>query len=189
MTGDVTERKRQLRIAAVGARRLMADAARDRAGAAITDHGLERWLGVGTIAAFVSVDTEPPTRTLLDHLVGSGTRVLLPVIDAMALDWAAYTGPADLTAGPLGITEPTTPRLGADAVLAADIVLVPALAVDRSGNRLGRGRGFYDRALIDVAAPIVAVVYDDELLDVVPAEAHDHRVDAVLRPAGITAFS
>jgi 5-formyltetrahydrofolate cyclo-ligase len=72
---------------------------------------------------------------------------------------------------------------------AASVVVVPALSVDRDGNRLGRGRGYYDRALSDIKAPVVAVVYDDELIDVVPAEPHDRRVDAVLRPRGLTSSS
>ena len=70
-----------------------------------------------------------------------------------------------------------------------ELVVVPALAVDRRGNRLGRGAGFYDRALAGSRpATVVAVIYDDELLDTVPAEAHDVPVHAVLTPAGLTAF-
>jgi 5-formyltetrahydrofolate cyclo-ligase len=71
----------------------------------------------------------------------------------------------------------------------AAIVVVPALSVDRRGNRLGRGRGYYDRALSDLAGSVVAVVYDDELIDEVPAEPHDRRVDAVLQPRGLTSSS
>jgi 5-formyltetrahydrofolate cyclo-ligase len=189
MTEDVATRKRQLRAAVLTTRREMPEPDRTHAGEAIAAHGVDQWRTAATVAAYVSVDTEPPTLLLLDALLGHGVRVLLPVIDAAALDWATYTGPADLSAGPLGLSEPTTPTLGADAVTQADVVIVPALAADRRGNRLGRGRGFYDRALIDVAAPIVAVVYDGELVDDVPAEAHDRRVDAVLRPAGLTILS
>jgi 5-formyltetrahydrofolate cyclo-ligase len=186
MSEDAATRKQQLRAAVLTARRDMPGPDRLAAGEAIAAHGVLRWRAAGTVAAYVSVDTEPPTLLLLDALLGHGARVLLPVIDALALDWAAYTGPADLSAGPLGLSEPATPRLGADALTQADVVIVPALAADRLGNRLGRGRGFYDRALIDVAAPIVAVLYDAELVDDVPAEAHDRRVDAILRPAGLT---
>jgi 5-formyltetrahydrofolate cyclo-ligase len=186
MTEDAAAGKVQLRVTVLAARQRLTSAARAAAGAAITDHGLAQWQGVGTIAAYYSVGIEPPTEALIEALLAGGSRVLLPVIDGAALDWAAYTGPNELTRGPFGLSEPSGPRLGEDALAQADVVVMPALAVDRLGNRLGHGRGFYDRALIDVAAPIVAVVYDAELIDDVPAEAHDHRVDAVLRPAGLT---
>jgi 5-formyltetrahydrofolate cyclo-ligase len=76
-----------------------------------------------------------------------------------------------------------------DAVARADLVLVPALAVDRGGVRLGRGGGSYDRALTRVGPgiPTIALLYDGELLDEVPADDHDQRVRLVARPsAGIT---
>jgi 5-formyltetrahydrofolate cyclo-ligase len=133
--------------------------------------------------------SEPSTRRLLDDLTAAGVRVLLPVVDGERLDWAAYTGAGDLTAGRLGIAEPTGPRLSPRALADAELVIVPALAVDRAGIRLGRGGGYYDRALADVTTSTVAIVYDTELLDHVPAEPHDHRIDAVLRPAGLSSLS
>jgi 5-formyltetrahydrofolate cyclo-ligase len=66
------------------------------------------------------------------------------------------------------------------------MLLVPALAVDRAGNRLGRGGGYYDRALSGIRAQVVAVIYDDELVDAVPHEPHDRLVDATLRPLGVS---
>ena len=74
----------------------------------------------------------------------------------------------------------------------ADAVLVPALAVDRAGNRLGRGGGSYDRVLARVGPliPLIALIYDDELLDHVPAERHDVPVRAAVSPlTGITVMS
>jgi 5-formyltetrahydrofolate cyclo-ligase len=78
------------------------------------------------------------------------------------------------------------PRLGAAAVGTADVVIVPALAVSRDGQRLGRGGGYYDRALL-LARPdavVVAVVFDEELVDELPTEAHDRRVAVVVTPSG-----
>lgn len=184
VTEGAAERKQLLREAVLATRRRLTSTAQAQADHAIANQGLAQWRGAEAIAAYLSVGSEPPTIRLLDALIARGIRVLLPVIEGLALDWATYTGPDDLTRGPHGLCEPTSARLGADALLGADVVIVPALSVDRLGNRLGRGRGFYDRALIDVAAPIVAVVYDAELIDSVPTEPHDHRVDAVLRPAG-----
>lgn len=186
MTDDAPARKQRLRAELLAARRARSASVRDSAGEAIAAHGIESCRGATTVAAYLAVEHEPPTLLLLDTLRSHGVQVLLPVIDGVGLDWAPYAGPAGLAPGPLGLSEPSTPRLGVEAASAADVVVVPALAVDRLGNRLGRGRGFYDRALINVSAPVIAVVYDDELVDEVPAEPHDRRVDAVLRPGGFT---
>ena len=91
--------------------------------------------------------------------------------------------------GPRGLLEPGEPPRGVGAIARADAVLVPALAVDRAGNRLGRGGGSYDRALARVGPliPLIALVYDGELVEHVPAEAHDVPVRAAVSPrAGIT---
>jgi 5-formyltetrahydrofolate cyclo-ligase len=188
VTSDAHIRKERLRATVLATRGRIATADRSRAGAAIAAHGLAAWSGLGTVAAHLSFGSEPPTADLLDGLLGSGRRVLLPIIDGDRLDWASYSGPADVAPGPLGIDEPTGTRLGSDALHHVDLVIVPALAVDRAGHRLGRGRGYYDRALVDVTASIVAVGYDDELVDDVPAERHDRLVDGVLSPRGLAIF-
>ena len=105
-----------------------------------------------------------------------------------------WTGPRTrgrTRSGPAGrgLTEPAEPPRGVAAVCSADLVLVPALAADHSGLRLGRGGGSYDRALARVGAqvPTVALLYDTELVPVLPAEPHDQRVRMVARPsAGVT---
>ncbi len=96
-----------------------------------------------TVAAYVSVGSEPGTRVLLDTLHARGTRVLLPVLlPDNDLDWAAYDGEGSLVRvrhqGKIELLEPSGPRLGPEAVLAADTVLLPGLAVDERGTRLGR---------------------------------------------------
>ncbi|WP_123670161.1 5-formyltetrahydrofolate cyclo-ligase [Actinocorallia herbida] len=140
-----------------------------------------------SIAAYVSVGNEPGTRSLLFALWKRGSYVLLPVVRPDGeLDWASYEGPDSLREGPYGLLEPTEPVRGVDAIKATDVVLVPALAVDRHGRRLGRGGGFYDRALARVGPAIltVGVVYDAEFLEEVPAEPHDVPVRAVATPSG-----
>jgi 5-formyltetrahydrofolate cyclo-ligase len=178
-------RKQELRDEVRAARLRMSEADRTRAGDALTDHGLVQWRGLAVVAAYLSVGTEPPTLTLVDALAAGGTKVLLPVVDGEGLRWAPYDGLDRTVTGPLGLTEPA----GDDALLTAQLVIVPALAVDRRGNRLGRGRGYYDRALAVVTAAVIATVYDAELLDEVPAERHDRPVDGVLRPSGFTSWS
>jgi 5-formyltetrahydrofolate cyclo-ligase len=123
---------------------------------------------------------------LLAALRAAGRRVLLPVLrDDMDLEWAAFEGADALRPARLGLLEPAGASLGLDAVAAAELVLAPALAVDRDGRRLGQGGGSYDRALERAAAPVVAIVFDDEVLDApLPVEAHDKAVAGVLTPAG-----
>lgn len=140
-----------------------------------------------SIAAYVSIGTEPETRSLLFALWKRGTYVLLPrLLPDGELDWASYEGPDSLAPGPYGLLEPTEPPRGTAAITAADVVIVPALAVDRTGMRLGRGGGSYDRALARVGPGIltVSLVYDSELVDEVPAGPHDQRVRAAVTPSG-----
>ncbi len=100
-----------------------------------------------TVAAYVSVSTEPGTGPLLDALRAAGKRVILPlVMPDFDLDWGEYDAAGPLTAR-RGLLEPEGPPLGVDAIATADAVLVPGLAVSRDGARLGKGAGCYDRAL------------------------------------------
>jgi 5-formyltetrahydrofolate cyclo-ligase len=144
----------------------------------------------GTVAAYFSAGTEPPSRGLVYALWKRGSYVLLPVLGPdNDLDWASYEGPDSLVPGRRGLLEPSEPRRGPGAVARADVVIVPALAADRSGRRLGRGGGSYDRALARVSGNVltVALLYEDELLDSLPAEIHDQPIAAVVRPrSGIT---
>jgi 5-formyltetrahydrofolate cyclo-ligase len=152
--------------------------------------GLPQAQMAGTAAVYYSIGTEPGTHQLVYALWKRGTYVLLPVLRPdMDLDWASYEGPESLRPGPRGLTEPAEPPRGAAAVSRADLVIVPALAVDRRGVRLGRGGGSYDRALARVGpqVPTIALLYDGELLDEVPEAPHDQRVRLVARPEeGIT---
>jgi 5-formyltetrahydrofolate cyclo-ligase len=191
----VPEQKAVLRARLLAARSRLSAEQRAGAGRLIRDALLSRpeVQMAGTIAAYYSVGTEPDTRGLVYALWKRGTYVLLPVLRGDGdLDWASYEGPDSLAPGPRGLREPAEPPRGVEAVARADAVLVPALAVDRAGRRLGRGGGSFDRALARVGPliPLIALVYDDELIDHVPAEPHDVPVRAAVTPAtGITVLT
>ena len=143
-----------------------------------------------TVAAYVAMGQEPGTGPLIDELRDAGRHVILPVLlPDNDLDWARYEGGDPLEPARRGLLEPAGPTLGVDAVATADVVLVPALAVDLGGVRLGRGGGSYDRALarVPVGTFVCALLYDGELVDRVPAAPHDRRVTAVATPSGVTA--
>lgn len=146
-----------------------------------------------TVACYVSVGKEPGTTALLDQLVDAGKRVILPVLQPdNDLDWATYDGPRSLAPARLGLLEPLSPRrLGPDAIATADVVLLPGLAVSPTGMRIGRGGGCYDRALARVSPGTFTCVllHDGETGHDVPADPHDHSVNAAATPTGITRFS
>ena len=154
--------------------------------------GIPEVVAARCVASYVSIGREPGTRHLLDVLAARGVLVLVPVLLVDGeLDWAEYDSSDALEPAARGLLEPTGPRLGVDAVARADVVIVPALAVDRSGARLGRGGGSFDRALPRVKpdALVVALLHDGELLpprEQVPALAHDVPVHAAAEPLGLT---
>ncbi|MFJ4771554.1 5-formyltetrahydrofolate cyclo-ligase [Streptomyces uncialis] len=198
--GGAEPDKRGLRKEILGARKgLHQDDVLRRSSVLVSRaRGLPELSEARTVAAYVSVGGEPGTLPLLDDLHARGVRVLLPVLlDDNDLDWGRYDGPESLTAvrhaGRMTLLEPRGPRLGPDAVLAADAVLLPGLAVDHRGMRLGRGGGSYDRVLARLersgADPaLVVLLYDTEVRARVPAEAHDRPVHAVVTPSGIRRF-
>ncbi len=140
--------------------------------------------GARRVSCFVGVGDEPDTRLLIAALTDRGVAVLLPItLSDFSLDWAVYAGHDQLVDARYGLREPTGPRLGTAALAEVDVVLVPALAIDTDGRRLGHGAGCYDRALLHVPAhtPVWGVVFDDErLTEPLPEEPHDRRVDGVL---------
>jgi len=181
-----------MRALAISARAALSADARREAGRLIRDAllSLPEVQMAGTVAVYYSIGSEPDTRGLVFALWKRGTYVLLPLLRPDGdLDWASYEGPESLVAGPKGLKEPGEAPRGAGAVASADVVLVPALAVDGQGNRLGRGGGSFDRALARVGPliPVIALLYDSELVERVPVEGHDTPVRAVVRPGyGVT---
>ncbi|MFJ5995943.1 5-formyltetrahydrofolate cyclo-ligase [Streptomyces sp. NPDC092370] len=192
--------KRSLRHEILAVRsRLTADDLRETS-AALAGRALElpELARARAVAAYVSVGSEPGTLALLDALRARGVRVLLPaLLPDNDLDWGEYEGEGSLArvrhGGRMALFEPTGERLGPDAVTSVDAVLLPGLAVDARGMRLGRGGGSYDRVLArleraDAHPARVVLLYDSEVVEHVPKEPHDRPVHAVVTPSGVRRF-
>jgi 5-formyltetrahydrofolate cyclo-ligase len=183
---DPVVAKDELRAGLLSRRRARPAADRAVAADAVAAALLAGLRGVRTLGAFVPDPSEPGWGRLPAAYTELGARVLLPVIppSGRVLDWADYTG--ELEPGRFGLYQPVGPPFGPTAIGEADAVVVPALAVDRAGIRLGRGGGYYDRALVHARpdAVLVTVVFDDERLDELPREVHDRPVRAVVTPSG-----
>ena len=193
--GNVAEAKRALRRRVLDTRRDL-----DAKALAASARKLREVLlatpeiaGAGRVAAYVSVGREPGTGPLIEALSARGVDVLLPLLQADGdLDWAVYEGPAALVRVARGLLEPSGDPLGVGAVTSADVVLVPGLAVDRRGMRLGRGGGSYDRVLARVAGRAFSCVllHDGEVLDIpVPRDPHDVPVTAAATPSRVHRFA
>jgi 5-formyltetrahydrofolate cyclo-ligase len=165
---------------------------RESAAAALTRNleALTTELGVDYIAAYLSTPGEPGTRDFLGWACRNDIRVLLPVSrEDGLLDWAPYDANEegeDL----LGMPTPTTELLGPIVINDVGLIIVPAASVDRGGMRMGWGQGYFDKTLgsMENCPPVYAVIFDAELVDSVPSEVHDQKVDGVVTPSGIVKF-
>lgn len=153
---------------------------------------LEAWLApFARVALYASKPPEPDVTMLLDRL---GCDVLLPVLGRRddgtprrEPDWAWYDGPGSMREGIWGIQEPSTPPLGAEGLALIDAVVCSGLAVDGDGYRCGVGGAWYDRALLHrrEGVPVVIALNASEVVDRVPREHWDARVDAVATGEGV----
>lgn len=150
-----------------------------------------------TVLAYYSLPDEVCTHQLIDDLVAEGKTVLLPkVIDATTMELRRYTGRKDLSEGALHVMEPVGQPFTDYHLI--DVALIPGVAFDADGHRLGRGRGFYDRFLTSHVSPLrstegrllpmgrktscflIGVCFDFQKVDAVPCEANDIPVDLVI---------
>ena len=188
MSNDIEHAKRALRAELRERRGLLSDAQRAAAATAIGEQldELVNRVGARSISCFLSTTTEPGTREFVARAVRRGIRVLLPVTRADGLlDWAVAGGDDDVTEGLFGLPEPTGEVLSPIAVNDVDLMIVPAAAVDRSGMRMGWGRGYFDKTIgsMEKCPPVYAVIYDSEILDSLPREVHDQPVDGIVTPS------
>jgi 5-formyltetrahydrofolate cyclo-ligase len=188
----VETQKRALRAQIRERRRNRTSTQRDAAASAITQHlvDLASDLHVRSLSAYLSLPDEPGTRDFLSWACGEDILVLLPVSrEDGLLDWAPYDGEGE-DVDFLGLPAPTSELLGPIAINDVDLIIIPAAAVDRSGMRMGWGRGYFDKTLgsMEGCPPVYAVIFDDELVDTVPRERHDQPVNGVVTPSGIVSF-
>lgn len=183
--------KDALRRAHLSTRReLAADTARKQSlDDAIVSHTLaclRETNAVGTnIAAYNPLATEPGPADFATRLTGPARTVFLPIsLSSGELAWSPAAADDAGAAGALGVVEPTGARFTSQVLRSCGLIVAPALAVDRGGMRLGKGKGYYDRALAGLNVPVAAVVYDEDIVDAVPCDDHDQPVDYIITPSG-----
>ena len=187
MSDAIADAKRALRAELRERRQLLTPQAREVAAAGITEQldALIDTHGATSISCFLSTTTEPGTRDFVAGAVARGIRVLLPVTRTDGLlDWSVATPDLDIAEGMFGLPEPVGELLGPIAVNDVDLLVIPAAAVDRTGMRLGWGRGYFDKTIgsMERCPPVYAVVFDSEVLDEVPSDLHDQPVSGVVTP-------
>ncbi len=136
-----------------------------------------RWQEAKTVLLYHALPDEVNTSLLLAEALKNGKTVLLPVVNGENLDLKIYTG--DTATGSFAIEEPTGPIF--TAYEKVDMAVIPGMAFDKMGNRLGRGKGYYDRTLPLLSrAYKLGLCFPFQLLDSIPAEPHDMRMDAII---------
>ena len=187
MSDGIEDAKRAMRADLRERRQTLSQTARDAAARGLHEqlNRLVADVGARSVSCFLSTTTEPGTREFVADAVARGIRVLLPITRTDGLlDWSVATPDGDIAEGMYGLPEPVGELLGPIAVNDVDLLIIPAAAVDRTGMRLGWGRGFFDKTLgsMERCPPVYAVVYDSELVDEVPQDVHDHPVTGVVTP-------
>lgn len=173
MTQGISAAKKRLR-----AEIRLARASRRPDHAGFVDNLSPELVDAKVIAGYLAYGTEPVITDALLTAIATGKEVLLPILQPDGdLKWGSWQGEALEKSGQLA-----QPRVGTlEAITTADIIIVPALAVDRFGHRLGQGGGSYDRALSrNRSARVIAVIFDEELVDSVPVDDHDINVTAAV---------
>ncbi|MCU1413809.1 MAG: 5-formyltetrahydrofolate cyclo-ligase [Microbacteriaceae bacterium] len=192
MSGDVSHQKRALRAELRERRRIMTSTERERDTDLITVHlrDLVVRLGARSVAAYLPANDEPNIRPFLNWAEAEGVSLLFPISrDDGLLDWTRGDGETERE-GLFGMPEPVGELLAPNAINDVDLIVVPAASVDRTGMRMGWGRGYFDRTLgsMEKCPPVYAVIFDRELVDSVPSEVHDKRVDGAVTPSAIIDF-
>lgn len=142
---------------------------------------LASWQEAGTLLLYYPLSDEVDVRLLIKDAFESGKKVLLPVVKGDELELHLYEGEASLKEGAFGIMEPTGPLFAPIHYGEIELAVIPGMAFDSAGHRLGRGKGYYDRLLPNLnAAKLIGICFPFQFLEEVPAEAHDISVCKVI---------
>jgi 5-formyltetrahydrofolate cyclo-ligase len=177
----VNEEKAKVR-AAISAIRIRPEE-REEASSAIHDRimRLKEWQDAETVLLYAPLPDEPDVERLFDQ----SKRICFPRFKVdRDYQSAIVETVQDLVVGKFGIKEPP-PKANEVGGSSIDITLVPGLAFDEDCNRLGRGRGFYDRWLPQLSGVKIGIGFDHQLIGAVPNEPHDHQLDMVVMPSGL----
>jgi 5-formyltetrahydrofolate cyclo-ligase len=183
---SIEEAKARQRRYMLARLRMVDPVARDAAGLAMTRHVLA-WPGLlvaRRVALYAALTDEIPTSALMRALRDRGHPLLLPRAIGDRLEFAEVTDSLPLVRGSFGVLEPC--RTAASRALGIeDLVLIPGVAFDRTGCRLGRGGGWYDRSIDDSLRDVFGVAYAFQVIDRVPAAANDRPVRGVFTEEGL----
>ena len=145
-------------------------------------------LSASTIASYLSYDLEPSTVEINETILRDGKTLVLPRINGNQLEWVTWNGDCSQLTSKKKISEPIGEALQDLSVIKA--VIVPALRIDQFGYRLGQGGGYYDRALAQLSAWKIGLIYPNELItEALPREDHDIPLDAAASPSVVVRFN
>lgn len=186
MERSLVDQKQQLRKQARAAVSAMSVGDQAEAAAAAREllHQQPAWKAATSVLFFAPLRNELDVWPLLTVALGEGKQIALPRYEATGKRYVACRVRnllTDLVTGRFGIREPK-PAGELVELKRLDLILVPALAFDWRGRRLGRGKGFYDRFLGTVHGKTCGVAFDEQMMDAIPVEPHDIRVDCILTP-------
>ena len=148
----------------------------------------EEFQSAKTIASYISYGDEPATKELNEEILRNNKKLVLPrMLKDKNLEWIIWNGDQSKLVKAGKILEPVGEAIESDEI---DIVIVPTLHATREGHRLGQGGGSYDRALANISAWRIGLIYSGELtVEPVPVEAHDIKLSAVATPDLIVRFT
>ncbi|NIR72103.1 5-formyltetrahydrofolate cyclo-ligase [candidate division KSB1 bacterium] len=143
-----------------------------------------------TLHCYVAWRNEVDTQVLIKRLLNSGRRVVVPVVDreSHSLIHSEVRDFADLQPGAFGILEPMKDRRRPVEISELDLIVVPGVAFDRIGNRIGYGGGYYDNFLKHTPTTKIGLAYDFQIVERIPTNARDERVDMVVSEQGVLRF-
>ncbi|HWG89931.1 MAG TPA: 5-formyltetrahydrofolate cyclo-ligase [Candidatus Thermoplasmatota archaeon] len=185
--------KTLLRKEALARRRAIPERDRRAHGAAIARHVLELpdYVEAGTVAAYVSIGSEVPTEHLLAQILRDGKALAVPVTDPARTEIELHllTELAHLVPGAHDIPEPALAHRKPLDPASVDLLLVPGVAFDLQGHRLGYGKGYYDRLLRRAPRALkVGLAFETQVVPRIPFEDHDVQLDLLVTETGVHHF-